>query len=230
MGGAVKPKYWAEVIKQIDNGKGYWAYLDVGVFTDDYGQKKLVGEYLRNYSSMGDFCWFTSGGKDYALYSKDYTATRIMSLPDCKDLGGEEPKSSGFCPVEYYVPSFIEHRFKVTEKNGKIGGDQFKTYEPDTAGADIGDDVELSKGLSHEPFGFVAGCVWGDDSSWKCEFLDLSKASEGKIIREARFGYLELPEGVKLKDAVRMDCSDETGRIIIASQASYDLSNGKKAD
>ena len=33
--------------------------------------------------------------------------------------------------------------------------------------------------LPERVHGFVAGCVWGDDSSWKIEYLDLSKADEG---------------------------------------------------
>ena len=80
-------KYTAKSIKNIDNGKGYWNSQIIGVFADD----KQIGEYKRNYSSFYDtFYPFKSGGKDLALYSKQYTVTRIMSLPDCVDLGGEE--------------------------------------------------------------------------------------------------------------------------------------------
>lgn len=41
-------------------------------------------------------------------------------------------------------------------------------------------------------FGFVWGCVWGDDSSWKVQALDLSRVTDGVFVRDARFGYVEL--------------------------------------
>lgn len=53
--------------------------------------------------------------------------------------------------------------------------------------------------------GFVAGCVWGDDSSWKLEVFDLQRAAEGVISRSARFGYLELANKMPLAEAVLLD-------------------------
>ncbi|MBP7133845.1 hypothetical protein KBA73_01385 [Patescibacteria group bacterium] len=44
-------------------------------------------------------------------------------------------------------------------------------------------------------FGIICGCVWGDEFSWKVQFLDLSKIEEGIIRREARWGYVELEGG-----------------------------------
>lgn len=41
-------------------------------------------------------------------------------------------------------------------------------------------------------FGFVWGCHWGDDGSWKVQYLDLSRVQEGVVRREERFGYVEL--------------------------------------
>lgn len=53
-------------------------------------------------------------------------------------------------------------------------------------------------------FGIVCGCVWGDDNSWKIEYLDLSRIEEGILTREARWGYVELPAGSNaLKRCVR---------------------------
>jgi hypothetical protein len=53
--------------------------------------------------------------------------------------------------------------------------------------------------LLYYPFGFVAGCIWGDDSSWKIEFLDLSEIASGVIKRDARFGYIEMPDRMSLR-------------------------------
>lgn len=53
-------------------------------------------------------------------------------------------------------------------------------------------------------FGFVAGCIWGDDTSWKIEYLDLSQISKGTITREHKFGYIALPRHHDLKDVICM--------------------------
>lgn len=58
--------------------------------------------------------------------------------------------------------------------------------------------------LTYYPFGFVSGCIWADDSSWKVQYLDLSRADEGVLMRDDRFGYIELQEDVRLKDAIDM--------------------------
>lgn len=46
-------------------------------------------------------------------------------------------------------------------------------------------------------FGFVAGCIWGDDLTWKIERLDLSRVAEGKITRSAKFGSVDMPSNAK---------------------------------
>jgi hypothetical protein len=172
------PPYYAKVIKELDFGKGYWGYLRVGVFArgKDGQPDAQIGEYTRNYSSLyRSFYPFERNGQWYALYSREYTATRVMTLPDCKDLCGESNESNGFCPVEFYVPQVCRHR----ENQGKYDF----WYE-------------------YAPFGFVSGCAWGDDSSWKIEYLDLSKLSEKKLGHDARFGYIQLPTNVGLPDAI----------------------------
>jgi hypothetical protein len=130
---------------------------------------EVIGSYSRNYPQLFDtFYPFVQGGQEYALYSPDYTTTRVMTLPDCHDLCGEEPASDGFCPFDFHVP-----------------------YDP-------------RLGFQGE-FGFVAGAEWGDDRSWKVQYLDLSQIKQGVFRREERFGYLHLPEGMRLKDAVLLD-------------------------
>jgi len=148
---------------------------DVAVEILEARTGKKLGEYVRNYASLfKTFYPFSRNGREYALYSKDYTATRVMSLPECRDLGGEERTEWGFCPVEYVVAQPADER-------GRSGGPN-----PDFDGS----------------FGFVAGCVWGDDSSYKVQYLDLRRVSEGNINREARFGYIELPDGLGLREAL----------------------------
>ena len=184
-------KYKAREIETIPNGEGCWNSYKIGVFKYRYkGDVEVkIGEYIRNYSFLNTFYHFRKDGKDYALYSSDYTCTRVMELPSCNDICGEEESEFGFCPVEYYVPK---------ESKGK--------------------------------FGFVAGCVWGDDSSWKIQFLDLSKIEEGIIKRDSRFGYICLPEGISLKHAINMSNYWEEGEeytISIATGEVFDLKTGR---
>ena len=85
--------------------------------------------------------------------------------------------------------------------------------------------------LPRSVHGFVAGCVWGDDSSWKIEYLDLRKADEGIIKREARFGYIELPAHLDLNKAVNFDAGEHDYMWLrIATETNYDLATGKRGD
>lgn len=209
--------YHAKVLGIIEGG---WGSKRIGVYLDD----ALIGEYVRNYSSYGDetFCPFEQDGKWYALYSKHYTCTRLMSLPDCKDIGGEEPASHGFCPVDYCVPVVCAKEHPVGDKCPVVANHQAdkwativdrRCYWPDDKDhpepneerkqAYLNAYEESHKAANewcdkypyvekHARFAFVCGCVWGDDSSWKLQVFDLSKVSDGIITRDDRFGYVEV--------------------------------------
>lgn len=159
----VERQYVARVSNAREKG---WGKLLVGIFkTCPGGALARVGGYERNYRSFfRTFLPFQQGDKALALYSRDYTATRVMELPSCRDIGGEEPASAGFCPVDYYV-------------------------------------LPASRGK----WALVAGCVWGDDSSWKVQVLDLSRAADGVIVRSEALGYVELPEGMTLAEAANQE-------------------------
>src|SRR5688500_20337546 len=82
--------------EDIDNVPGAWKYLLVSIFESDGTGERKIGEYVRNYSSFfSTFHPFQQNGKWYALYSKEYTATRVMELPSCRDIAGEEHHSHG---------------------------------------------------------------------------------------------------------------------------------------
>lgn len=239
--------YNAKVIDTIQHSPNTWKTLKVGVYRSEDGREELVGEYNRNYSTLlNTFFQCTYSGKDYALYSPDYTATRVMELPSCRDIGGEEPSSGGFCPVDFYVPRYIDreyidvegekHTYRVNEPKAEyLGPRTQKFYRRDEK---IGRQISVEKPdyaiapLLYYPFGFVAGCIWGDDSSWKIEFLDLSEIANGLIKRDARFGYIEMPERMSLKQTINMgdfryDLTDEISYVTIALQKRFDLASGK---
>lgn len=159
--------YTAKVIELVSQGEGYWSHAIVGVFDKDNNK---VGEYKRNYGALYDtFFPFKQGDEWFALYSSDYTATRVMKLPECEDIAGEDADSFGFCPTKFYVPQADEGDKAHAETLEELCG----------------------------TFGFVAGCIWGDDSSWKIQYLDLSRIKDGILTRDERFGYIEMPNNVK---------------------------------
>ena len=233
----------ARVLGKIDNGKGFWNYEKIGVFRKDGDKEEQVGEYKRNYSSFMDtFHHFTLNGKDLAIFSPDYTCTRIMSLPDCKDIGGEEPHQHGFCPTGYYIPSYADFEMISEYRAGhKVEPypSKYRVDEPDESSLKepteySGNDKHASRRLTgrlYYPFGFIPGCIWGDDTSWKVELLDLSRAHEGILVREQRFGYIELPSELKLKQAIRITGDpDDDPSIRIATENYYDFKSGKKVE
>lgn len=87
----------------IKNERG-WDHTLVEIYDGD----AKIGEYKRNYGSFAEatFCPFELDGVWYALYSARYTKTRVMRLPECVDIGGEDSSPGGFCPVEYHVPVY----------------------------------------------------------------------------------------------------------------------------
>jgi hypothetical protein len=190
--------YIARVTERIDNSPRGWDYIRIGVFDIQDGVEQQIGSYVRNYPTLfKTFYAFKKNGRDYALYSPDYTGTRVLELPSCTDLGGEERNPGGFCPTQYYVP----------------WNDN-----------DAPDELAMNAG-------FVAGCHWGDDTSWKIQFLDLSEVDEGIIKRDDRFGYIELPDKCELAQIIsarHYEPEDEDYYISIGIQKDFDLRTGKR--
>lgn len=194
-----------------------WSSTVVTVFDGN----ARVGAYERNYPRFGaeTFEPFEWQGTWYALYSPDYTCTRVMTLPDCREIGGEERHASGFCPVELFVPRY---RLVRTSKTGGIPGVQsleeawlFES-EGETYPEGTSEQVAGLMTLHHQASAwrtletaFVAGCHWGDDSTWKLQTIDLTRVSEGIISRRETFGYLPLA-AMPLTKAVSLRKADYT--------------------
>lgn len=199
------------IAKTVPSRPGSWNVTELSIYLDEAGFNKKLGGYVRNYNSFGVETWlpFSRGNKDYALYSRDYTSTRLMELPSCTDIGGEDPHSGGFCPVEYYIPD-IQYFEKVPDPQKRS---EF-VYELRKSPSDVA---------------FVAGCIWGDDSSWKIQCIDLLGVESGVIRRDARFGYAALPKGVSLRNAVTLQRAQDTGRVIatLAVMQHFDFETGE---
>jgi hypothetical protein len=252
--------YKAKVLEQFEFNPGGWKGIRVGVFKIEGSSEIQVGEYQRNIGGFyNTFLHFQREGKDLALYSPDYTCTRIMELPSCEDIGGEEPNGMGFCPVDYFVPSYIDQEVTrnstndafpaITSRVERVNNPDAKALMPSSHSSeyvngntgqkctDVWTYQPLTR-LTYYPFAFVAGCVWADDSSWKVQYLDLSAADQGILKREARFGYIELPDrdSLRLKDLIEMDSFDNdpdedySSRIRINIMQTFDLRTGTRID
>jgi len=251
-------KYIAKILSDIEYSPNAWKGLKVGVFKVKDNLEEQIGEYERNYSSLyNTFCHFQKDAKDFALYSPNYTVTRIMELPSCKDIGGEESSAGGFCPTDYFIPTYMEQEtsWETTSLRGKIGGDISRRRINNPKEEDLTENSEsrefihqtsnelckittsnrLLTPLSYYPFGFIAGCIWGDDNSWKVQYLDLSEVEKGIIKREEKFGYIELPDNISLRDAIKMygygrDSEYYSNYIRINHVQTFDLRDGKVVD
>lgn len=211
-------------VKNYGEGKWNGSIMEV-YYRDDHGNEEVLGEYTRNYPNFGEetFAPFLLNGKQFALYSKDYTCTRVMSLPDCHDIGGEPSAAHGFCPTDLWVP--LEYVF-LNPKGMQVGEEtRYHTLSCiDSEEEDVKPlDKRLNAGFKNHvqyfidsgyelllvrsaSFGLVAGCVWGDDSSWKLQRIDLSNADKGEIKRDAPWGYVELPHDfISLKRHVDLE-------------------------
>lgn len=270
------PIFTAKEVGKIDNGKGYWNYLNVGVFQQDSKDEepKQIGEYKRNYSTLyRTFSATRKGDKYYALYSPDYTGTRVLEITPgvgIKDIGGEERDSSGFCPTELYIPTLrawaseddygIAPHFKDWSRvldyfpsGSRIDGPFSKSKSRQKLVYPDGKPIraytgEISKHSNREEYkwvwgperdreygfiilppqhAFVAGCHWGDDTSWKIQYIDVSRIDEGIIKRDDRFGYIELPTNLTLKEAIVMrDYDEQPNRLRIAIEVDYHIDGG----
>ncbi len=168
--------------ENIENEPGTWCSQKVTVM-DILAKDCDVGEYVRNYPVLyNTFCPFEKDGRWYALYSKEYTATRVMTLPECEDIGGEEAHPVGFCPVDYYVPH---------QENPTVA--------------------------------FVSGCIWGDDTSWKIQVLDISDIANGNIVRKNVIPTAEYCGDSELKDVVTY--WEDSGLIEFPMIGMYQMGN-----
>ncbi len=157
-----RDRYTTHVTK-IGTPPGTWNTVHVDVLDGD----AVIAGYDRNYSMLQTFEPFRQGDRMFALISTHYTATSVMDLRTSEIIAAEEPAPNGFCPVGFYVPDWWD-----LHDGTKLPGSMH--WRPADDEWPIGD------------FGFVWGCVWGDDSSWKVQYLDLSSVRDGVIRRDRR--------------------------------------------
>jgi hypothetical protein len=221
------------VIKALPkaNRPGTWDSTIVEVYRRGSAPDVLerICNYERYYRMLQTFEPFRQGTQEYALISQDYTRTAVLDLSSGKVIAEEplgDPPGSGFCPVGFYVPDWWD-----VNDDSIIPGSKYWSTDEEWPTGD---------------FGFVWGCHWGDDSSWKVQYLDLSQVQQGVIKRQERFGYLELATSGFESPCLKLDqnahensrpprfihVAKENGIVSVtfAVEMRFDLSSGKAED
>ncbi len=162
----------------VPNAPGTWDSTRVEVFRrrGPTAREHVCG-YTRDHGLWQTFEPFRQGNRELALVSLAYTRTAVLDLRTGQVIAEETEASpgGGFCPVGFYVPDWWD----VNDDSVIPGSEHWDA------------DREWPTG----DFGFVWGCHWGDDSSWKVEYLDLSRVQDGILIRDNRFGYVAMATG-----------------------------------
>jgi hypothetical protein len=191
----------------VSNGQGYMSSLDVTV-KDAAGN--VAATYRRNHSGFyRTFEPFRQSGKMFALISTDYTATAVLDLTTGQVIASEQPHPNGFCPVGFYVPDWWD----LHDDSILPGSMSWRA------------DYEHPNGQ----FGFVWGCIWGDDTSWKVQYLDLSRIQDGVIRRDDRFGYLPLAshDALEAREFIEVSFWDGKPSVTFAVEQRFDLGTGQ---
>lgn len=221
--------------ERIDHGAGYWSTWRVNVFRD----YQCIGHYERTYSSYVKETFYPFQVDDvwYALYSANYTATRVAKLTDkFEDWCGEDSASNGFCPTEFYVPQYNTVGYGGGKGRTEFNIHTFDNEYSDKNPIDTEDEFFVSqrlaadfKGSKYLPYGFLCGCVWGDDSSWKLKHIDLSQIHNKQIKITSKFGYWELPNNLSLRECIKLMEPDHPW-ISITGQKAFHLPSGQDED
>jgi hypothetical protein len=159
-------------------------------------------------------------------YSENDWKNLLEKFPPGARIGDISSKMSGR-KIIYY-----EDGTRVRAYTGKIN-DAGTSYERDEYRWVWGPKKDYAYGSVILPpkHAFVAGCYWGDDTSWKIQYFNISRIDEGIIVREERFGYISLPTHLSLKDAIDTEYLDDTdGRFKIAIEVSFDINGGGLID
>lgn len=191
---------------------------------DAGGEPIRVCAYERNYGLLQTFEPFRQNGREFALISPQYTGTSVLDLATGRVIAEEPVSSTGFCPVGFYVPDWWD-----IHSGTFIPGSEYWHA-----------DSEWPSG----EFGFVWGCIWGDDGSWKVQYLDLAGIQDGVIRRDERFGYVELatagfrspclapeavppPQGSDPPPFIRLSRSEGRTSVTFAVEMLFDFASGQ---
>lgn len=165
----------------VDNGPCAWRSSRIEVFerTPDGVAPSPCATWARDHAPYETFEPFRQGDRTLALISRDYTRSAVIDLVSGEVIAEEDETfyddaktspGAGFCPVGFYVPDWWD-----VHDDSIIPGSEFWRAAHEWPRGELG---------------FVWGCHWGDDGSWKLQALDLRDVTRGVLRREERFGYV----------------------------------------
>lgn len=222
-----------------------WAKTHVKVFDKNISETKPIYEYDRNYSMLRTFDPFRiwdekqETWRHMALISPFYVSFELLDLDEHKiiakkspnllskekaeslnkkylEKGAEPPYKEGqnmsswnFCPSEFHVPDVYDilNNKEIEELQEVVNTSKDLDFWQDW----------MNNFINRRTFAFEAGCVWGDDWSYKVQAIDLTKIFQGEIQDDDRFGYLIL-QG-ELKNVYNKDYYDDEDYVILELSA-----------
>lgn len=212
---------WSQTAKETSSGSELTVTHEDGrTFTFTRNYHYVFPRLFEPFQQFREGEW-----KEYALFSFNYMFSDVIDLTTGEVIA-TEPRSNaereytdkdgnrktyggaGFCPVAFFVPDWWDFN-----DGSIIPGSEY--WEEREEGSYVGG------------WGLVFGCVWGDDNSWKMQYLDLSQISEGTVNREERFGYVEVdlpPSDRPMTDVVRID----RDYLTVLSPKTFKLGTGEK--
>ena len=206
------PSYTATRVMEITPGVGW---KDIGGEDKDsngFCPTDLYIPLLSEYVNEEFHCGPTRKIKDWSRLMDYYPAGSRFVAPG---------KSKGRQMLHY--PDGSRIRAYTEDLKGK-SWDHHWVYGPEC-------DFESGYIIHPPKHAFVAGCYWGDDTSWKIQYIDVSRIDEGIIKRDDRFGYIELPRNLSLKDTIHIEDIDECdGRIQMSIELNWDIATGALID
>lgn len=219
-----------------------WTQIHVDVMrldgTDDSGQEiwTKVAEYDRNYSLLKTFEPFQQlqdgRWRHYALISTRYTRLEVLDLQNGEIIAvepfpkadqrfaensngkykeGDELPGFGFCPMEFHVPDWWdEFDESFLPKKDPETGQLKQGFHSEDFAISLVDEFNAYTGQ----WALYGGCIWGDDSSAKLRYIDLSKISEGIVAADERFGYVSLPNDLPISKSVVIHADEDYLEIL----------------
>lgn len=236
---------------EISENREGWTKTHVKVMRKDIstsGEEKWtqVAEYERNYAMLKTFEPFQhlQDGlwKHYALISTRYTRLEVLDLQSGEIIAvepfpkadahyahnsngkveeGDDLPGMGFCPMEFYVPDWWdEYDETYIPKKDEVTGEMKHPFKSDSYALEILDEFKEYSGR----WGLYGGCIWGDDSSTKMRYVDLSRISEGVVTTDERFGYVQIPDNLTLRESVQFNADE--GYITLLTPIMFNIENG----
>jgi hypothetical protein len=221
----------------------------IGIFTRE--PELLIGEYIRDDCDVWrTFHPFELRGKWYALFSQDPGYTDLMELPSCKVIWNEKRDDElRFRPIDYWVPSFAKtetrHQMSCPCNSGAEGINCTCNIMHRPECPNPHPKYQVNGCICHEEWavfekqryiwhfpdrihGFVSGYYKEFSSGYILQYLDLSRADEGIVVQDFRYGCPDLPVDLTLRQAVHFHF-ESTNTFTVAVLKEFSVITGDKA-